>query len=301
MQLLVLGSAAGGGVPQWNCGCSNCAAAREMRLPHRTQASLAASADGRSWVLFNATTDVRRQIESHRALAPRGLRDTPIHAVFLTDANIDHCAGLLDFRQAGPLHVYSTSVVRDTLCANAMFAPFSTAPRTWEAVDGRGVTVAGLRITAIRVPGLMPAYSGGQPVEGAAAAFSIEDASGAKCVYAPVFLEVSEELARAADGADAAFFDGSFWTDDELGTLGLGTRTAREMGHAPIDGPGGSLAALRASTCARKFYTHVNNSNPLLDPSSAASAQLRAAGISLAQDGTDLTLDSRARTVSAGA
>jgi pyrroloquinoline quinone biosynthesis protein B len=301
MQLHVLGSAAGGGVPQWNCGCSNCAAAREMRLPHRTQASLAASADGRSWVLFNATTDVRRQIESDRALAPRGLRDSPIRAIFLTDANIDHCAGLLDFRQAGPLQVYSTDVVRETLCANAMYKPFSSAPRMWETVDGRDVTVSGLRIRAIRVSGLMPAFSGGRPVEGAAVAFSIEDETGAKCVYAPVFLDVGEELARAADDADAAFFDGSFWTDDELGTLGLGTRTAREMGHAPIDGPGGSLAAVRASGCARKFYTHVNNSNPLLDPSSAASERLRAAGIELAQDGAELTLDPRARRVSAGA
>jgi pyrroloquinoline quinone biosynthesis protein B len=116
-----------------------------------------------------------------------------------------------------------------------------------------------------------------------------------------VFSAVSEELASAADGADAAFFDGSFWTDDELETLGLGTRTAREMGHAPIDGPGGSLAFVRASTCARKFYTHVNNSNPLLDPSSAAAGRLRSAGISIAQDGAELTLDSRARRMGADA
>lgn len=301
MQLHVLGSAAGGGVPQWNCGCSNCAAAREMRLPHRTQASLAASADGKSWVLFNATTDVRRQIETDRALAPRALRDSPILAVFLTDANIDHSAGLLDFRQAGPLRVFSTGVVRETLCASAMFAPFSTEPRTWEAIDGREAAVAGLRIAPIRVPGLLPAYAGGQSVEGAATAFSIEDASGVKCVYAPVFSDVSDALARAADDADAAFFDGSFWSDDELIARGLGTRTAREMGHAPIDGPDGSLAAVRTSRCARKFYTHVNNSNPLLDPSSTAFAQLRAAGISLAEDGTELTLEPRVRRMSAGA
>jgi len=301
MQLHVLGSAAGGGVPQWNCGCSNCAAAREKRLPHRTQASLAASADGRSWVLFNATTDVRRQIEDDLALAPLGLRDSPIRAVFLTDANVDHCAGLLDFRQAGPLLVFSTGVVRDTLCKDAMFAPFSRAPRTWEAVDDRDVTVAGLRISPIRVPGLMPAFAGGRRIDNAVTAFAIEDGSGAKCVYAPIFLEVNEDLARAAGDADAAFFDGSFWSDDELKTQGLGVRTAREMGHAPIAGQGGSLEALRALKCARKYYTHVNNSNPALDPASGAAADLRDAGIAIAQDGAVLTLGSRARQVSSGA
>src|SRR5437660_437678 len=136
MQLHVLGSAAGGGVPQWNCGCSNCTAAREMRLPRRTQASLAASADGQTWVLFNATTDVRAQIERDAALVPRSRRDSPIVAIVLTDANIDHAAGLLDFRQVGPLAIYSTELVRRTLCAQLMFEPFSRPPRTWNSIDG---------------------------------------------------------------------------------------------------------------------------------------------------------------------
>jgi pyrroloquinoline quinone biosynthesis protein B len=302
VHLHVLGSAAGGGVPQWNCGCSNCTAAREKRLPQRTQASLAASADGKTWVLFNATTDLRRQIESDPSLAPRGMRASPICAAILTDANVDHSAGLLDLRQAGPFSVYSTETVRDTLVGrNAMFAPFAHPPRTWETVDERGVDVAGMRIARIAVDGLLPGYAGGQRVDGAVSAFSIEDRSGGRAVYAPVFLEVNSGLIAAANAAEVAMFDGSFWSDDELAETGLGSRTAREMGHAPIDGPGGSLKELRGAACARKYYTHINNSNPALDPSSPEAATLRAAGILLAEDGARIIIEGSGIRVSAGA
>jgi pyrroloquinoline quinone biosynthesis protein B len=302
VHLHVLGSAAGGGVPQWNCGCSNCTAAREKRLPQRTQASLAASTDGQTWVLFNATTDLRRQIESDASLAPRGMRGSPICAVILTDANVDHAAGLLDLRQAGPLSVYSTEAVRSTLVdCNAMFAPFARPPRTWGTVDERGIEVAGLRIARIAVDGLLPAYAGGQRVDGAVSAFTIEDRSGARALYAPVFLEVNSALASAANDAGVALFDGSFWSDGELAEHGLGSRTAREMGHAPIDGPGGSLAKLRGAACARKYYTHINNSNPVLDPSSAEAATLGAAGMFLAEDGARIIIENSGLRVSAGA
>jgi len=301
MQLHVLGSAAGGGVPQWNCGCSNCTAAREQRLPSRTQASLAASADGRSWVLFNATTDIRRQIERDPALVARGARESPICGVFLTDANIDHCAGLLEFRQAGSFAVHSTAVVRDTLCANAMFAPFAAPPRTWTLVDDGAVEIAGLRVSAVPVDGQLPSFAGSGRTDGAAVAYAIEDGAGVKAVYAPILLEIGAPLRQAADRADAAFFDGSFWSDDELIALGLGTRTARQMGHAPIAGAGGSLDTVRALACPRTFYTHANNSNPILDPSTQAAAELRAAGIALVEDGAVLTLEARVRRVNAGA
>ena len=302
MQLHVLGSAAGGGVPQWNCGCSNCTAAREQRLPSRTQASIAASADGRRWVLFNATTDVGTQLARDPALAPHGLRDSPIEAIFLTDANVDHSAGLLEFRQAGELRVHSTAPVRDTLTANPMFAPFARAPRTWEAVEAmRTVDVAGLHVTPVPVTGLLPAFAGGAKVDGAAIAFLIEDAAGGAALYAPVFLEGSCELWHAADAVEAAFFDGSFWSDDELVALGLGGRTARAMGHSPVDGAGGSLPFVRGARCARKYYTHVNNTNPLLDPASMQAAALSDAGIALAKDGEALVLEGSASRARAGA
>lgn len=295
MQLHVLGSAAGGGVPQWNCGCGNCTAAREHRLPQRTQASLAASADGKAWVLFNVTTDIRSQLAADPVLVPKSQRDALFEAVFLTDANVDHCAGLLDFRQAGELHVYSTKTVRDTLLRNEIFAPFASSPRTWHVVSDEPTDVAGLRITAIPVGGLLPSYAGGAAVRGAATAFLIDDERvdgerGARVLYAPIFADVDGSLSDAAARCDAAFFDGSFWSDDELIKLGLGTRTAAMMGHQPVGGRSGSLESLRACPCPRRFFTHMNNTNPMLDPASDAAKQVADAGFELATDGAAIEL-----------
>ena len=295
MQLHVLGSAAGGGVPQWNCGCGNCTAARTHRLPQRTQASLAATADGKAWVLFNVTTDIRTQLAADPLLAPRSGRDTPLHAIFLTDANVDHCAGLLDFRQAGELHIYSTSVVRQTLLRNEIFAPFSKAPRAWHVIEDDPVDVCGLRVCVIPVRGLLPSYAGGASMPGAASAFVIENRHGACALYAPVFAAVDARLADAAARCDVAFFDGSFYSDGELLALGLGTRTATMMGHQPVGGPDGSLEALRACPCPRRIYTHVNNTNPMLDPSSAEAKRMDDAGFEIASDGTVIDLSERVR------
>lgn len=301
MQLHVLGSAAGGGVPQWNCACGNCAAARAHRLPQRTQASSAASADGVSWVLFNATTDLRAQLARDPALAPAIGRDTPIRAVCLTDANVDHCAGLLDLRQAGTLAVYSTRTVRDVLLRNEIFAPFARAPRTWSVVGTAPVEVCGLRIAAIPVPGLLPSYAGGGAEVGAACAYVIEDGDGAKALYAPVFAALEPALLAVAADADLAFFDGSFWSEDELASLGLGERTAAQMGHQPVGGAGGSLEVVRALPSLRRFYTHVNNTNPMLDPSSEAARLVKAAGVEIASDGATFELGRHARRTSARA
>jgi len=194
MQLHVLGSAAGGGVPQWNCACGNCAAARDERLPHRTQASVAASAAGDAWVLFNVTTDIRAQIERDPALAPRPPRETPIACVFLTDANIDHCAGLLDLRQSGDLLVCSTRAVRDTLLRHDMFAPFAKAPRRWAVVDDGPVEAGGLVVRAIGVTALLPAYAGGTTTAGAACAYMMEGPQGTKALYAPIFASLDAKI-----------------------------------------------------------------------------------------------------------
>lgn len=301
MQLHVLGSAAGGGVPQWNCGCANCTAARTDRLPRRTQASLAASADGMAWVLFNVTTDFRAQAALDTALAPRSGRATPVRAVFLTDANVDHCAGLLDLRQAGELAVYSTRAVRDTLLHNEIFAPFARAPRTWSVVGPSPVEVCGLRVSALPVPGQLPSYAGGATTAGAACAFLIEDAAGASTVYAPIFSSLDDGLLAAAARADVAFFDGSFWSDDEMIALGLGTRTAAQMGHQPVGGPGGSLGAIETNPCPRRMYTHVNNTNPMLDPASPEARRVAAAGVGVAEDGAALTVERKAAGASARA
>ena len=298
MQLHVLGSAAGGGVPQWNCGCKNCTAARAHRLPQRTQASLAASADGKAWVLFNVTTDIRAQLAADPLLAPRSARDTPIEAIFLTDANLDHVAGLLDFRQGGALTICSTAIVRDTLLGNAVFAPFGRAPRRWVAIDETSEAtqeIGGLRIREIAVEGLLPSYAGGAAARGATCAYLIEDARAVKVLYAPIFASTGAALAGAADEADIAFYDGSFWSDDELNAQGLGARTAAEMGHQAVGGPTGSLAALAGRRCPRNIYTHLNNSNPMLDPLSPEAKEVYAAGFEIAQDGMTITTSATVR------
>lgn len=288
MHVHVLGSAAGGGVPQWNCACDNCEAARRGELRQRTGDALAVSADRRCWLLFNTSSDIRSQLAGCRYLAPRDARTSPIAAVFLTDANVDHCSGLLEFRQAASWQVYSTRAVRETLIADRAFAPFAAAPRRWDAIDDAPVTVAGLRVTAVAVPGSLPSFAGSGNVDGAACAYRIEGAGGDAVLYAPIFSETTEALARELDRCDAAFLDGTFYTDDEMPALHLSNRSARQMGHAPMDGPGGSIDAFSKTRCRHKFFTHLNNSNPVLDATTRAAERVCTAGFALAEDGMDL-------------
>ena len=269
------------------------------------QASIAVSTNGSEWLLVNATTDVRRQLELLPVPPGSASRSTPVRAVLLTDANIDHAAGLLDLRQAPSLQIYSTAVVRETLVdRNSMFAPLARGERAWSALDTNGdmcnvpVVIHGLRVIAIDVPGLLPSYASAAEVSGAATAFMFEERVGrrlfTRMLYAPVFLRASQTLLAATDECEALFLDGSFWTDDELASLGLGTRSAREMGHAPMSGDGGWLREMdgRAEAAdARRFCTHVNNSNPVLDPRSAAARTLRDASFSVAADGMEIVLD----------
>ncbi len=230
-----------------------------------------------------------------------GSRTSPIDAIFLTDANIDHAGGLLELRQSPVTRVFSSSLVRDVLAgANTVFAPFERGERRWSVFDAStGPTEvrdvdSDLRITAIDVPGLLPSFAGGAEVPGAATAFVIEDpARDVRMLYAPVFLRPNDALTAAALRCDALFLDGSFWSDDELPALNLGERTARKMGHAPISGEHGSLAAFSTGDRARlphRYCTHVNNSNPVLDPDSAQRLVLREAGFSVPDDGLEFAL-----------
>jgi pyrroloquinoline quinone biosynthesis protein B len=271
----------------------------------RMQASIAVSLDGSAWLLVNATTDVRRQLEQLPVSPGSALRSTPVSAVLLTDGNIDHAAGLLDLRQAQSLQIISSGVVREALVErNATFAPLACGERTWatfgpnEKLCEVPVVIPGLHVIAIDVPGLLPSYAGAAEVSGAATAFMFEERIGrrlfARMLYAPVFLRMSQTLLEAIDECEALFLDGSFWTDDELASLGLGTRSAREMGHAPISGDGGWLHDMDGRATAadtRRYCTHVNNSNPILDPRSAAAGALREASFSIAADGMEIVLD----------
>lgn len=294
MRIIALGSAAGGGLPQWNCGCPNCDGARADRIPSRTTAALAVSGESEHWVLVNAGADIRTQLASTPSLRPAQHRKSPLAALLLTDANVDHVAGLLEFRQAAELDIFSTPLVKTTLCDAAMFGQFDAryAWHTFDAREGR-VFVARfdgqLDVWAIPVPGRLPSYAGGMQDSGAAVAFVFAQGN-TRVLYAPIFLELDTALEKELAQADAAFLDGTFWSDEEMIGLGLGSRTSREMGHAPLIGPGGSLERVAGAGAKHRYITHVNNSNPILDPASTASHELARAGFAVCDDGLEIAL-----------
>lgn len=300
MIVRVLGSAAGGGVPQWNCACANCSAARRGEQPRRLQSSVAIG-DGERWMLLNCSPDVAAQIEAFPPLQPRQKRATPIAGMLITDANVDHLGGLAVLRQSG-LHrfiVRSTQAVREIATEQPAFAPFAQPPHAWLDVplhapcapvwDGDFIAGA-VDVRAIPVPGLTPGYAGRSTAFGAVAAFEIRDcASGKTLLFAPVFAAIDRALEAAIERADVAFLDGSFFSDDELPREQLMDKTARHLGHQPVGGADGTLARLNGSA-RRTIFTHLNNSNPMLDPHSSAARSVRAAGARIAYDGMEFTL-----------
>lgn len=301
MIVRVLGSAAGGGVPQWNCACANCQAARTGRAPRRTQSSLAVSADGARWLLLNCSPDVAEQIEAFPPLHPPAPRGTPIAGMLFTDANVDHIGGLAVLRQRGGhagFVIHSSATVREIVTAQPGFAPFAAPPHRWldapldEPIPSDGDDIAGgaLAVTAIEVPGTTPGYAGRRPAPGAVVAYEITDGHTQKpLLFAPVFSAIDAKLRAAIARASVAFLDGSFYSDDELVAPELLAKHARALGHQPVGGRDGTLAQL-AGTRTRIIFTHLNNSNPMLDSGSPASAALREFGAELAYDGMELTL-----------
>jgi pyrroloquinoline quinone biosynthesis protein B len=297
----VLGSAAGGGVPQWNCACTNCAAARAGRQPRRTQSSLAVSADGTRWLLLNCSPDVGAQIESFAALQPVQRRGTPIASMLFTDANVDHLGGLSVLRQHGDrgFLLRSSAAVRAIALAQPPFAPFARAPHRWveipldeacTAQDGEDIVGNQLSVRAIAVAGTTPGYDGRRVVPGAVVAYEIsERGQDARLLFAPVFAQIDSRLERAIDAARVAFLDGSFYSDDELIVQNLARKRAHALGHQPVGGSAGTLAQLRGVR-TRLVFTHLNNSNPMLDERSREYAQVRDFGANLAYDGMELTL-----------
>jgi pyrroloquinoline quinone biosynthesis protein B len=297
----VLGSAAGGGVPQWNCACSNCTATRAGEQPRRTQSGFAVSADGERWLLVNCSPDIAAQIETFPPLQPRAVRGTPIDGMLLTDANVDHLGGLAVLRQSGDHRfiVRSSAVVREIATAQPAFAPFAAAPHRWvsvafdrqlESVDDDDLVGTALDVEAFALPGTTPGFDGRRRVEGAVVGFRIAArASSEAVVFAPVYAEVSDRLREAVAASRVAFLDGSFFSDDEMAASDLGEKRASALGHLPVGGDSGTLAALNG-TSARKILAHVNNSNPLLDDESDAAMQARAAGVEVAYDGMEVVL-----------
>jgi len=292
--LRILGSAAGGGVPQWNCACANCAAARTGKAPRRTQSGAAVSADGNRWILLNCSPDIGAQIEAYDALLPKAVRETPIDGMLLTDANVDHIGGLAVLRQSGTHRfvVRSSAVVRDIAIAQPAFAPFAAPPHRWivstarcEPADGDDEVGRTLNVRAFAVAGTTPGYAGRRFESGAVTAYEITAPNhNERILFAPVFADIDDALAEAIDRATVAILDGTFFSGDELREQGLMDKSARDLGHLPAGGPGGTLERLGRKR-TRIVFTHLNNSNPMLDPDSDAAAAVREAGAEIAYDG----------------
>jgi pyrroloquinoline quinone biosynthesis protein B len=281
IRVRILGSAAGGGLPQWNCACVNCVAARAGKIDPQTQSSIAISADleeFQNWWLINASPDLPRQIESTPWLRPRcnASRNTPIAGALLTNADIDHALGLLLLRQQEkPLVVYATEETRAALAwldhtlARFCGIEWRTVTSKFQCLD------SSMAFRAIELPGSV--------------AFQFRDDTSARtALFAPSVGSLTEQLRDAVHTSDLVIFDGTFWSDGELGRVRPGARRAREMNHLPIND--GSLDVLRQSPARRKIYTHINNTNPILMPGSRERAEVEKAGIEIARDGLEITL-----------
>lgn len=304
MKISVLGAAAGGGFPQWNCNCPNCEGVRRgtKRAEPRTQSSIAVSTDGLAWVLFNASPDILTQIRRAPFLQPaRAIRDTAIVGIVLIDAQIDHTTGLLMLREGKPLEVWCTDAAHaDLTTANPIFQVLShycTVHRHRIVPDGASAFtipgIEGLRFTATTLKSRAPPYSPhrDRPRAGDNIGVSIEDVrSGKRVFYAPGLGEIEPHVSAFMERADCVMVDGTFWTDDEMIRLGISEKRARDIGHLPQSGPNGMIEVLAPLKRARKILIHINNTNPILDEDSPERAALTRAGIEVAFDGMEVML-----------
>jgi pyrroloquinoline quinone biosynthesis protein B len=304
MRIRVLGAAAGGGFPQWNCNCRNCDGVRKgtLRATPRTQSSIAVSADNINWILFNASPDLLAQYKGFAELQPgRAIRDTAIRSVVLMDAQIDHTTGLLMLREGRPLEIYCTDMAREDLSTgNPLFKILGHyCGVNWHRVPterGNSFPVIGaeeLTFSAVPLKSNAPPYSPHRdnPHEGDNIGMRIADPrSGTVLFYAPGLGEIEPHLKPFLEEADVLMVDGTFWTDDEMIRLGLSKKHARDIGHLPQSGAGGMIEVLKPLTASRKILIHINNTNPILDEDSDERWQLAGAGIEVAYDGMDVKL-----------
>jgi pyrroloquinoline quinone biosynthesis protein B len=293
----VLGSAAGGGFPQWNCGCPRCRAVRDGSRPcrARTQSSVAVSADYRRWFLLNASPDIRAQIESFPALHPDGIRDSPLRSVLLTDAELDHTFGLLLLRETDDIEIHCTEAVYETLLNGTSLLRTLGAYTgvEWQPVTtGREMSLDdGLSYLAFEVPTNKRARfgtgEGGESVVG----YRITDArTGRALVYVPGAQQLTASVREQLQDCACLLFDGTCWQDDELVGLGIANKTSREMGHLPIGDADGSLKQLAPLAIGRKVYVHINNTNPILIEDSPERRIVEEHGLEVAVDGLELEI-----------
>ena len=309
MRVKILGSAAGGGFPQWNCGCANCSSLRAGRFhgKARTQTQVAISHDGRSWFLLGASPDLRAQIEATPELHPRdGSRRSPIAGVVLASADLDHILGLLLLRELQPLRVYgAASILRILREGNTLFRMLNRAPQqtVWsEIVPGKQFSLLStentdlnLRCEALSLGTRYPAYvtedrAEALPPSEALLGLILESQSGGRLAFMPAVSRLDDAVLEQLESTDVLLFDGTFWSDDELPRIQGCGQTAREMGHMPISSADGSLKRLAALRRPRKIFLHINNTNPILDESGPEHRAVRDAGWEVAEDGWEFEL-----------
>jgi pyrroloquinoline quinone biosynthesis protein B len=295
---IVLGAAAGGGFPQWNCRCGVCrlAWAGDSRVKPRSQSSVAVSADAEHWTLLNASPDLRAQILATPALQPRAAqRGSPIAAVVLTGSEIDQIAGLLTLRERQDFALFATAETHADIAANPIFGVLApgVVMRKTIMLDKPFVLPGGLEAELFAVPGKLALYrEGDNPTLGVESGVNVGVAlvcGGRRLVYVPGAAGVTATLLDRVMSADILLFDGTLFADDELIATGTGNKTGRRMGHMPLDGADGTIAMLRHLT-ARRILTHINNTNPILIDGSAERRRVEAAGFEVAEDGMEIVL-----------
>jgi pyrroloquinoline quinone biosynthesis protein B len=314
MRVKILGSAAGGGFPQWNCACSNCRGVRSGTFAGkaRTQAQVAISADSHTWFLLGASPDLRAQIETTSELHPqpqhekKDVRHSPIAGAVVTNADIDHVLGLLLLRELQPLRVYATDSVHRILTEdNSMFAMLQRIPGqvAWNtfapgaifSLENAAGKDSGLRCRAVSLGTHYPAYvsparQGKLTFGEASLGLIVESPAGKRLAYMPAVPQIDGALLQEFDSVDVLLFDGTFWSDDELiRTQGSG-QTARQMGHVPVSSAEGSLSELAGVRRPRKIFIHINNTNPMLNQAGPEYRQVRESGWEIGEDGCQFDL-----------
>jgi pyrroloquinoline quinone biosynthesis protein B len=304
MWLRVLGSAAGGGYPQWNCSCPTCRAVRAGTRPARarTQSSIAVSPDGERWFLFNASPDIRAQFDAFPGLHPGADRATPLQAVLLTDAELDHTLGLLQLREGRGLRLHATEATYATLTSGTgvLTTLERYCPVEWtRVVPGQDVSLGGISYRAFDAPTAkhdrFGSDTGGRDTDpGRVVGYRLTDeATGAAAVYLPGVQELTPAVLDQLEDIDCLLVDGTCWHDDELIRLGLAQKSAHDMGHLPIGGPGGSLERLSRLRIGRTIYVHINNTNPVLLEDSPQRREVERCGMEVAGDGLEVEVPAR--------
>ena len=292
----ILGGAAGGGLPQWNCGCDNCNLARSGTIPSQTQSSLAVTGDGQHWAILNASPDIRVQLAQAKILHPTDLRALPLSSVLVTNGDIDHVAGLLTLREMQAFTLFATAGIHEVLAQNPMFDALNAevVTRVPIALDTPFELAPGLQAELFPVPGKVPLYLEGDEVQtdliGEQTVGVKLTGGGHTAYYIPGCAMLNDDLRQRLEGAELLFFDGTLWRDDEMVQAGLSQKTGKRMGHMSMSGEDGSIAAFADMGINRRVFVHMNNTNPVLRPDSAETVEAEAAGWTIGRDGMEITL-----------